>query len=233
MKDSTGEAERWLRQAEHDLEFARVALRERFHAPTCFIAQPSAEKALKALLYRLGERVVLGHSLMDLLDRLEDPIPDVATLRESAGILDQYYVPTRYPNALPGGVPFEAFGKIGSYVAAMTRRWRTRGVSSGWRSGGFEAVDRQGLRQRSAQRVPHHPLDAELVFGGPEDEVGSHLVELESFRQAHPAPRPPSGPRHRSGRTTQVSHLQPPRGSRSAGRTQDSVTSLNSANDAR
>ena len=26
-------------------------------------------------------------------------------------MLDQYYVPTRYPNGLAGGVPFEAFGE--------------------------------------------------------------------------------------------------------------------------
>ena len=31
--------------------------------------------------------------------------------RRLAGILDQYYVPTRYPNALPGGVPFETYGR--------------------------------------------------------------------------------------------------------------------------
>ena len=28
-------------------------------------------------------------------------------------MLDQYYVPTRYPNGLAGGVPFEAFGASG------------------------------------------------------------------------------------------------------------------------
>jgi hypothetical protein len=30
---------------------------------------------------------------------------------ELAEILDQYYVATRYPNGLPGGTPFEAFGE--------------------------------------------------------------------------------------------------------------------------
>ena len=27
----------------------------------------------------------------------------------SASVLDKYYIPTRYPNGLPGGVPYEAF----------------------------------------------------------------------------------------------------------------------------
>ena len=32
-------------------------------------------------------------------------------LQELGGILDQYDVPTHYPNGLAGGVPFEAFGE--------------------------------------------------------------------------------------------------------------------------
>ena len=71
MRDRQAEAERWLRKAEHDLAFGRVALKE------------------------------------------------LRARREDAGILDQYYVPTRYPNGLAGGVPFEAFGEAQA-VAALT-----------------------------------------------------------------------------------------------------------------
>lgn len=111
MRDSRSEAERWLRQAENDLEFGRLALREGFFAQACFIAQQSAEKALKSLAYAAGERVVLGHSLVELSTRLRTHLPAVAGLLELAGILDQYYVATRYPNGLPGGTPFEAFSQ--------------------------------------------------------------------------------------------------------------------------
>jgi HEPN domain-containing protein len=111
MRDSRSEAERWLRQAENDLEFGRLALREGFFAQACFIAQQSAEKALKSLAYAAGERVVLGHSLVELSTRLRTQLPAVAGLLELAGILDQYYVATRYPNGLPGGTPFEAFSQ--------------------------------------------------------------------------------------------------------------------------
>jgi HEPN domain-containing protein len=58
---------------------------------------------------RQAEHVV-GHSLVELVARLSDRFPDLAALREQAGILDQYYIATRYPNGLAGGVPFEAFG---------------------------------------------------------------------------------------------------------------------------
>ena len=111
MWDARSEADRWLRQAANDLAFARVALRERFHAQACFIAQQGAEKAVKAIAYGLGERTVLGHSLVTLISRYSDRAPELTDLRELAGILDQYYVPTRYPNGLAGGVPFEAFGE--------------------------------------------------------------------------------------------------------------------------
>lgn len=47
---------------------------------------------------------------VELVTRLTPQLPEVAPLRESAGMLDQFYVATRYPNGLPGGVPFEAFG---------------------------------------------------------------------------------------------------------------------------
>jgi HEPN domain-containing protein len=111
MKDSHGEAVRWLRQAENDLDFARLALKEGFFHQACFISQQAAEKALKSILYAFGERVVLGHSLVDLLKRLSGRVPEITARKEAAGVLDQYYVAARYPNGLPGGMPFEVFGQ--------------------------------------------------------------------------------------------------------------------------
>ncbi len=109
MKRPRAEAERWLVQAESDLAFAELGLREKFFAQTCFISQQAVEKALKALHYLGGARVVLGHSLVELLDPLIAGHPGLAELREGAQQLDQYYIPTRYPNGLPGGVPAEVF----------------------------------------------------------------------------------------------------------------------------
>jgi HEPN domain-containing protein len=56
MRDSRAEGDRWLRQAESDLAFARVALRERFFAQARFLAQQVAEKAVKAVAF--SERFV-------------------------------------------------------------------------------------------------------------------------------------------------------------------------------
>jgi HEPN domain-containing protein len=109
MKQPEAEARRWLAQAESDLAFAEVGVREGFFAQACFICQQAGEKALKALHYRRGARVVLGHALVELLQDLLAEHPDLIDLRDAARQLDQYYITTRYPNGLPGGVPAEAF----------------------------------------------------------------------------------------------------------------------------
>ena len=105
------EAGRWLAQARSELAFARVGLREGFHAQACFHCQQAAGMALKALHYLGGARLVMGHALVELLAPLEEIHPTLASLRGTAARLDQLYIPTRYPNGLPGGVPAEVFTK--------------------------------------------------------------------------------------------------------------------------
>jgi len=71
LKEVRAEGLRWLRQAENDLEYARLGLREGFFAQVCFQCQQICEKALKAIHYgQLGKRVVLGHSLVQLAAEL-------------------------------------------------------------------------------------------------------------------------------------------------------------------
>ena len=87
------EAKRWLDQAQSDLGFAEVGAREGYHAQACFMCQQASEKALKALHYLGGERLVIGHSLLELLRSLLTRHPTLANLEEAARRLDQYYVP--------------------------------------------------------------------------------------------------------------------------------------------
>ncbi len=103
------EAERWLAQARSELAFARIGVREGFYAQACFHCQQSAEMALKAVHYFGGARLVIGHALVELLAPLVETHPALATLRGAAARLDQLYIPTRYPDGLPGGVPAEVF----------------------------------------------------------------------------------------------------------------------------
>ena len=106
MKEPRSEALRWLLQAENDLAYARIGLREGFHAQVCFQSQQICEKALKSIHYgKLGARIVYGHSLVELCANLDLP----AELRRELSVLDQYYIPTRYPNGLPGGTPYDVY----------------------------------------------------------------------------------------------------------------------------
>ena len=113
MKEPSREADRWLRQAEDDLRFARLGLREGFYAQVCFQCQQICEKAIKALRYGRGERIVYGHALVELAA----PLESMFRFREDLAILDQYYVPTRYPNGLPGGVPSEVYSRTQASAA--------------------------------------------------------------------------------------------------------------------
>lgn len=54
------EGQRWLRQALYDRDAARLNRDHGFHEHACFLAQQSAEKALKAFLYARGERTRAG-----------------------------------------------------------------------------------------------------------------------------------------------------------------------------
>jgi len=109
MNAPAAEAKRWISQAVNDLDFARLGVREGFYAQTCFQAQQAAEKALKALYYARGERLVVGHSVWQLLRGLLADHPQLAAHQDLARQLDQYYIPPRYPNGLPAGSPFEVF----------------------------------------------------------------------------------------------------------------------------
>ncbi|MBE3576236.1 MAG: HEPN domain-containing protein [Limnochordales bacterium] len=104
------EAERWLKTAVADLKAARWNAQGEFFNLACFTAQQAAEKALKALLLSTGERDVRGHSALGLLEKAVALRPELCALRADCRVLDRYYMPTRYPDALPEGSPVEAFG---------------------------------------------------------------------------------------------------------------------------
>jgi HEPN domain-containing protein len=104
------EARRWFRQAQADLEVVRSLRASGHHAPACFHSQQAAEKALKAVLYSQGHRVVLGHSVRELSRRCEAYDSAFVGVREEAALLDQFYIPTRYPNGLPSPtIPSESY----------------------------------------------------------------------------------------------------------------------------
>jgi HEPN domain-containing protein len=114
MRDPRTEAARWLAAAHEDLAYARHAASGCHHAPACFYAQQTAEKAVKAVHYGRGARAVLGHNVRALVEALEPRAPQLDALLDAARELDLLYVPTRYPNGLDAGTPAQAFSSAHS-----------------------------------------------------------------------------------------------------------------------
>lgn len=68
----TPRAQAWLRQAQNDLEAARVTAGQGFHAQACYLAGQAAEKALKAVLVAAGLTPPYSHSLERLVQLLRE-----------------------------------------------------------------------------------------------------------------------------------------------------------------
>jgi len=61
--------------------------------------------ALKAYGHEQGERELWGRSLTDLCRRWSALDPTFTTLARACRVLDRYYIPPRYPDAVAAGVP--------------------------------------------------------------------------------------------------------------------------------
>ncbi len=96
------DAERWLAFARQDLRMAELALGEAIYNQVCFHAQQCVEKAIKGCLHQHGQQPPRTHRLADLLPLLS---PDVLGGTGAALLLlDRFYIPIRYPDALPGAL---------------------------------------------------------------------------------------------------------------------------------
>jgi HEPN domain-containing protein len=98
-------ARTWFEQAEADLRAAEISASGGAHEWACFQAQQAGEKALKAFLYARGLTSVVTHSLRRLLRECATLDRTLADLDADARLLDQHYIPTRYPNGLDVEIP--------------------------------------------------------------------------------------------------------------------------------
>ncbi len=107
------ESSRWFEEAEYDLDTAAGNLKIGRFNWACFISQQAAEKAVKAIHIRNGDEVERVHSISSLIKgdmkRSLAGIDQLSRLLASAMELDRHYVPTRYPNGVPYGKPFEFY----------------------------------------------------------------------------------------------------------------------------
>jgi len=124
------EARRWLAQARADLADAAYNREGGRHHLACFLAHQSAEKALKALLFLDPDADPWGHSVRELCQQAARADAAWAVPADEVAPLDQFYIPTRYPNGLPGGIPSEAYSADDSARAIALADRVVQAVSS-------------------------------------------------------------------------------------------------------
>jgi HEPN domain-containing protein len=106
----------WFQQARRDLEQAQASQNEARHEWACFAAHQAAEKAVKAL-HLFYNQEAWGHLVARLLSELPPQSAVPPLLIEQAKVLDNFYIPTRYPDSHPAGSPFEHYGFLQSEEA--------------------------------------------------------------------------------------------------------------------
>lgn len=106
----------WFAQAQRDFAQAEDSRRAGRHEWACFAAHQAAEKAVKAVHLRIGQEA-WGHVVATLLRDLPGSIRVPPDLAEKAQVLDNFYIPSRYPDSHSAGAPFEHYGPLQSKQA--------------------------------------------------------------------------------------------------------------------
>jgi HEPN domain-containing protein len=99
------EFSRWREEADRALGGARREAKAENHNWSCFLAEQSAQLAVKALLHGLG-RAPWGHDLEELTRAVGDAGVELSEdVRAAARQLARHYIPARYPDAHPAASP--------------------------------------------------------------------------------------------------------------------------------
>jgi hypothetical protein len=71
-------------------------------------------RRLSKLSISTWDRKAWGHIIAKLMQELPQSISVAEELIDKARVLDNFYIPARYPNSHPEGAPFEHYGPIQS-----------------------------------------------------------------------------------------------------------------------
>jgi len=95
----------WFDYANDDIEAGEILLREGKHNLACFHSQQAAEKALKGFLAHTIEDYPRIHNLRELLSECLVVYDSFNDMKLQIVTLNQFYAPTRYPDASVGSLP--------------------------------------------------------------------------------------------------------------------------------
>lgn len=96
---------KWLEFAVDDIDSAEIMLRERKYNNVCYFSHQAVEKALKGFLEYNGLNPPRIHDLIELLKSCQKVNADFERYLVQVRILNQFYIPTRYPVAPAGSLP--------------------------------------------------------------------------------------------------------------------------------
>lgn len=88
-----------------DLLMAALAFEESLWNQVCFHSHQAVEKSLKRLVAHEGSLPPRTHRLTNLSKSLEDRYPSLKESADDLLVLENYYIPSRYPDATPGSLP--------------------------------------------------------------------------------------------------------------------------------
>ncbi|HOU21076.1 MAG TPA: HEPN domain-containing protein [Kiritimatiellia bacterium] len=131
------EAQRWLRTAQEDLRASEVLRDAGLFSHSCFLAQQSAEKAVKSI-HLIQDRDPWGHGIQKLLADLPEPPPAMVPWQDyldKAAALDRFYIPARYPNGLPDLTPGTTFTRRDADTALVQARTIVEAAENSLRPG--------------------------------------------------------------------------------------------------
>lgn len=125
---------RWRRAADRAMAAVDAQAVAGLHEWACFQAEQAAQLAIKALLHGVGAEA-WGHDLAGLAARAAAVLGDEwgrANAR-AAEVLSRFYLPTRYPDAVPDGIPGDRYDEQDTAAALAAARQLIAAVDDAWR----------------------------------------------------------------------------------------------------
>ncbi|MFB6225754.1 MAG: HEPN domain-containing protein [Candidatus Paceibacteria bacterium] len=88
----------WFKLAQQHIVSARGILDSEVTPDVCFLSHQVAEKCLKGLLEFSNQTPPKIHDLLRLESLIEEDFDQITSIHEQLKLLNQYYLPTRYPD---------------------------------------------------------------------------------------------------------------------------------------
>lgn len=95
---------KWIYFAEQDLNFAKSGLKDRFYSHVCFLSQQAVEKTCKAFLIYNNLNYPKTHKIVEIINSNKKLLNLLKEYIDEIKLLDAFYIPTRYPDGIPGSL---------------------------------------------------------------------------------------------------------------------------------